>query len=92
MKSRKPSLAAALQEASGKKQAVAEAPPAPAETRPKEGVPPSRAGKKVIAGHFDPAVVRQLKQLALDQDATVQQLLGEALNDLFTKHSLKPIA
>ncbi len=54
--------------------------------------PPSRVGKKTIAGHFDPAAARQLKALAVDQDRTVQALLGEALNDLFAKHGKPPIA
>lgn len=56
------------------------------------GVAPSRQGKKAIAGHFDPAVSKQLKQLALSQDTTVQALLSEALNDLFSKYGQKPIA
>ncbi|MCC5661772.1 hypothetical protein LC608_33475 [Nostoc sp. XA010] len=56
------------------------------------GVAPSRQGKKAIAGHFDPAVSKQLKQLALLQDTTVQALLSEALNDLFSKYGQKPIA
>ncbi|BCL38315.1 ribbon-helix-helix domain-containing protein [Nostoc sp. MS1] len=50
------------------------------------------AGKKVIASHFDPAVSKQLKQLALEQDTTVQALLSEALNELFEKYGKKPIA
>ncbi|MBD2341967.1 hypothetical protein H6G64_34105 [Calothrix sp. FACHB-156] len=45
-----------------------------------------------IAGHFDPAVSKQLKQLALEQDTTVQALLAEALNDLFEKYGKKAIA
>jgi hypothetical protein len=45
-----------------------------------------------IAGHFDPAVGKQLRQLALDNDTTVQALLEEALNDLFLKHGKSPIA
>ncbi|WP_408605848.1 ribbon-helix-helix domain-containing protein [Mastigocladopsis repens] len=45
-----------------------------------------------MAGHFDPAVSRQLRQLALEQDTTVQGLLAEALNDLFEKYGKKPIA
>jgi hypothetical protein len=49
-------------------------------------------GKRAIAGFFDPAVSRQLKMLALEQDATVQQLLREALNDLFDKHKRPRIA
>lgn len=59
---------------------------------PPPGVAPSRQGKKAIAGHFDPAVSKQLKQLALSQDTTVQALLSEALNDLFSKYGQKPIA
>jgi hypothetical protein len=55
-------------------------------------LPPSRQGKKAIAGHFEPAVSKQLKQLALSQDKTVQTLLAEALNDLFDKYGFKPIA
>ncbi len=56
------------------------------------GTPPSRQGKKAITGFFDPVVSRQLKQLALNQDKTIQLLLSEALNDLFVKHNNKPIA
>jgi hypothetical protein len=91
--SRKPNLAAALHEASGKKQAVAMLATAN-ESAPltSAGKPPSRAGKKVVAGHFDPAVIRQLKMLAMDNDSSIQSLLSEALNDLFEKHSMKPIA
>ena len=48
----------------------------------------SRAGKKLIAGHFDPEVHRQLKQLSVNADTSIQDLLGEALNDLFQKHGL----
>jgi hypothetical protein len=54
--------------------------------------PQSRQGKKAISGFFDPAVSKQLKQLALDQNITVQALLAESLNDLFVKHGHKPIA
>lgn len=48
----------------------------------------SRYGKKLISGHFDPDVHRQLKQLSVNQDMTIQDLLGEALEDLFEKHGL----
>jgi uncharacterized protein (DUF2236 family) len=55
--------------------------------------PPSRAGKKAVTGHFDPAVSKQLKQLLLDQDRhSLQELLAEALNDLFQKYHKPPIA
>ena len=89
---KKNNLAAALHEASGKKQifvtpvAIKEESPLLSEK------PPSRIGKKVVAGHFDPAVVRQLKILAMNHDTSIQNMLGEALNDLFEKHNMKPIA
>jgi hypothetical protein len=54
--------------------------------------PPSRIGKKALIGYFDPAVSRQLKQLALDGDTTTQELLREALNDFFQKHKKPAIA
>lgn len=54
--------------------------------------PPSRQGKKVISGYFDPAASRQLRMLAVEQDTTVQALLEEALNDLFKKHDRAAVA
>lgn len=94
---KKPNLAAALLEASGKKTAentalaIAKteknAPAASPSSRR-----PSRASTRVVSGHFDPAVQKQLRQMALDDDSTVQELLREALNDLFTKHKRKPLA
>jgi hypothetical protein len=55
-------------------------------------IAPSRAGKKPITGFFEPEVSRQIKKVALDQDKTMQELLQEALNDLFRKYDLPPIA
>jgi len=51
-----------------------------------------RQGTKTVSGHFDPAVSRQLRQIGLDHDKTVQEMLAEALNDLFIKHKMNPIA
>jgi hypothetical protein len=56
------------------------------------GLPPSRQGKRAIAGFFDPAAARQLKHLALERDTSIQALLAEALNDLFGKYGRPPIA
>lgn len=53
---------------------------------------PSRIGKKTVAAHFDPAVSRQLKQIGLERDRSTQDLLREAINDLFTKYGKAPIA
>lgn len=93
MATKKPSLTAALHEASGKKTVPQE--PATQEVETAEtnkATRPSRQQTKLIGGHFDPIVSRQLKQLALDESSTVQALLAEALNDLFLKYGKKPIA
>jgi len=87
-------LATALQNASGKtqiRQPANEIKPSPVKEIT-QGTPPSRQGKKAVTGFFDPIVSRQLKQLALDEDKTVQLLITEALNDLFVKYNHKPIA
>jgi hypothetical protein len=89
---KKPSLAAALQAASKKQDQVIPVVETGSTTGGAVRVPASRVGKKVVAGHFDPAVTKQLKQIALDSDSTVQSLLAEALNDLFEKYGKERIA
>lgn len=89
---KKTSLASALQEASGKPSAVVENSAQPEVETKNSSLPPSRQGKKAITGYFDVAVSRQLKQLALDRDTTVQALLSEGLNELFIKYGRNPIA
>ena len=64
----------------------------PEEARPKTPVPPTREGKKVISGYFDPAVKRQFAQIALNDDLSHQQVLAEALNLLFQSRGLPQIA
>jgi hypothetical protein len=80
-----------------KEEVASSPPPAPAippveEDRPKTIVPPTREGKKVISGYFDPAVKRQFAQIALNEDLSHQQVLAEALNLLFQSRSLPQIA
>lgn len=58
------------------------------DTTPQKTSTSSRAGKKLIAGHFDPDVHRQLKQLSVNADTSIQALLAEALDDLFQKHGV----
>jgi hypothetical protein len=55
-------------------------------------LPPSRVGRVLIAGHFAPQVQKGLKQLALDQNSTVQALLAEAIDMLFAKYRRPEIA
>jgi hypothetical protein len=96
------SMAQALSQAAGHAFSRPQVSEAPTGDSPREienrsprllrAVPPSRAGKKPITGFFEPEVSRQIKKVALDKDRTMQELLQEALNDLFRKYDLPPIA
>lgn len=56
-----------------------------AKPTPEKFYRPSRDGRKLIAGHFDPKMAKQLKLLAAEEETTVQALLEEALDLLFIK-------
>ena len=98
MKKKKTSLTAALSEAP--------AMPVPdsddaGESRPAFRAPeprPDRAGKTNITGYFDKPVKWELQELAtersraLGRKVTAQELLAEALNDLFKKYGRPEIA
>ncbi|MGI4942905.1 MAG: ribbon-helix-helix domain-containing protein [Janthinobacterium lividum] len=43
----------------------------------------AREGRRAAMVWLDPAAVRQLNQIALDEDSTVQALMVEALGALF---------
>ena len=100
MTAKRASLASALQSVSrqadsrpAKGHATPPEAPAPsAEPSTRWARPASRVGKKTIAAHFDPAVSKQLKQIGLEHDRSTQELLREAINDLFTKYGKAPIA
>lgn len=49
---------------------------------------PSREGRKLISGHFDPGIAKKLKFLAVEEDKTVQSLLEEAIHLLFIKKGM----
>lgn len=49
-----------------------------------------REGKKAVVGYFNPAVSKGLHLLALDNDTSIQALLGEAIDDLMRKHGRHP--
>ena len=77
---------------SGIKQARQEAVDVKTTLKPIAMVPPSRQGKKMISGHFDKDVHRQLKMLALEKETSIQNLLSQALNALFERNDMPPIA
>jgi hypothetical protein len=50
----------------------------------------SRDGKKAVVGYFSPGLSKALRLLALQQDSSIQALLGEAIDDLLRKHGGHP--
>jgi hypothetical protein len=82
-------FAAALRDKTGTPlNAAAKLAPKTAET----GRSGAREGAKHIGGYFTPQVSKQLRSLAVAEDATVQDLLAEALNMLFQSRGLPMIA
>ena len=66
---------------------------APAKAAKSKAEPkPGRAVTKLIGGHFAPEVSMQLRMIAAEEDTTIQNLLAEALDDLFTKKGKARIA
>ncbi|KAA6230478.1 hypothetical protein FP507_10675 (plasmid) [Chlorobium phaeovibrioides] len=97
MTTKKPSLAAALRQKSEPKDTM----PISTRTEPAEAIvsgnrttttAPNRIGKKSITGWFDAEVLKQLKMIGLEHDMSIQQMVGDALNDFFAKHGKSQIA
>jgi hypothetical protein len=88
------SIAGAIRQAAQGEQPAPPAPEpearAPAVARPYRAA--TREGKKMIAAPVDPAAHRQLKMLAAETGRKAEELIREALRDLFTKHGKPPIA
>jgi hypothetical protein len=59
-----------------------------ANDEPKTG----RDGRQFIAAHVPPEAAKQFKLLAVQHEKTTQELLTEAINDLFAKHGVSRIA
>lgn len=53
---------------------------------------PSRGNRRFVGGHFAPAVGKQLRMIAVEDETTVQALLEEALDLLFVKKGRQKIA
>ena len=52
------------------------------------GAARDRAGKKQIQGYFPPVYRQTIKMLAAREERSVEMLLQEAMDDLFTKHRI----
>ncbi|WP_152053067.1 ribbon-helix-helix domain-containing protein [Tautonia marina] len=60
--------------------------------RAKNEAKPGRDGRQFIAAHVTPEAAKQFKLLVVQRDTTTQDLLTEAINDLFAKYGLSRIA
>ena len=99
---KKTNLAAAL--AANKEETAPPAPttPAPAAVTnapaPKTGRAPSRAGQTNVSGWFDMPVKHTLEELRLARQkqlgrrVTIQEIMGEAFNDIFKKYGFPEVA
>ncbi|WP_420608292.1 ribbon-helix-helix domain-containing protein [Novosphingopyxis sp.] len=67
---------------------TAAAPPSVADTP--QSYPKHRQGKKALIAYFSPAVSKALRQMALDEDSTMQSLLGEAIDLLMRDRGKHP--
>lgn len=88
---KRPNLAAVAAAAGSVRRTIE--PPAPThEPPPVASAVRTRIATKQIAGHFPEDVAWQLRALATERRTTVQNLLAEALNDLFSKHGKPELA
>lgn len=54
--------------------------------------PPCRRKRAGLTTYHYPAVIQQLKEIALQERTTQQKLVAEALNHIFEKHNRPKIA
>lgn len=67
------------------------APPA-AEPSTHRPVAQTRIGKRAVTGFISQDAYKQLHHIGLDNDSSIQELVVEALNDLFRKYDKSAIA
>lgn len=90
---KRPNLAAVAVAAGSTRRRDPETVSAPSLPEARElAAPRTRVGTKQIAAHFPEDVAWQLRALAVERKTTVQNLMAEALNDLFAKHGKPEVA
>lgn len=95
---KKKSLTDALAEAPAPANVEPALPPEPRRSNRSSAVRPDRVGKTNVTGYFDKPVKWELQELAtersraLGRKVTTQELLAEALNDLFKKYGKPEVA
>ena len=66
--------------------------PKPTPPERKSQTPPSRAGKVQVCAHINKKAHRQLQILKVESEKSIEQLMIEGLNAVFTLHDKPPIA
>jgi len=92
--SKRPNLAAVAAAAGSTRRSNGGSKPAliEREVREQPAPPRTRVGTKQVAAHFPEDVAWQLRALAVERKMTVQNLMAEALNDLFAKYGKPEVA
>ena len=91
--SKRPNLAAVAAAAgSTRRTEMSSFPPIDTVSQTPRRIAKTRVGTKQIAAHFPEDVAWQLRGLAVERKTTVQNLMAEALNDLFAKHGKPEVA
>ncbi len=60
------------------------------EQAPEQPARRSREGKRMVGAHFSPELSRALNILAIEQNTSVQGLMGEAFDLLFRQYGKHP--
>jgi hypothetical protein len=82
---------ALLSSAKGQGRAPAAVQPAP-ERAPQPAPQASRIGKTNVTGYFPPEVKASLRLVQAKRGGTIQDILAEALNDIFAKYHVPETA
>ena len=69
-----------------------EAEPTPPKPERKSQIAPSREGKVQVCAHISKKAHHQLHILRLESEKSIEQLMIEGLNAVFTMHDKPPIA
>ena len=88
----KKNLADAFSERQKQKEVSAETVNPAVEQITQTHLPPSRRGKKRVEAWISPEARKHLKHIAVEEDKSQDRVMADALNLLFEKHGIPPIA
>ena len=88
----KKNLADAFNDRREKKESAADTGNPAVEQITQSHLPPSRRGKKRVEAWISPEARKHLKHIAVEEDKSQDRVMADALNLLFEKHGIPPIA